>query len=305
MVHYSIEPANDKPIETIRAFLKDLPEPPVALTTCVSGKGTLVRFIDMPKMNADDLRKSFALEADKYFPFPRDEIYHDCFILDKAERDNKMAVMVAAAKKELIGQRLTLFKELESQADYIVLDSIAIANAFHVLAADNEPGTLPSSQQAVAILDIGQRVSNLIILAGRQPRFCRDIFIGGHELTGSISNGFAISLGEAERLKLQPKSKQAEILKFTDSVMMNLVSELRLSFDYFITEKNIPIARLLLTGGGSLMEGLPEAFARALEIDVQPWNILRALNLPEDQLAEEVNKISGKFAVAIGMALYH
>jgi len=305
LVHYAVEPTGNNPNEVVRSLLKNFPESPSTLTTSVSGKGTLVRYIDMPKMNAEDLRKSFALEADKYFPFPKDQIYHDCFILDKAERDSKMPVMVAAAKKELIDECLALFKEMECQPDYIILDSIAIANAFHILAAEDEPGAAPSSQQAVAILDIGERVSNLTILAARLPRFCRDIFIGGHELTLSISNGFGIGQAEAERLKMQPKGKQAEIMKFTDSVIMNLVSELRLSFDYFITEKNIPISRLLLTGGGSLMGGLPEAFARALEVDVQPWNILESLNLPEDIPPDEKVKISGTLGVAIGMALYH
>ncbi len=304
LIHYAVEPDVANPVEAIRSLLKNLPEPPISLTTSVSGKGTLVRYIDMPRMNADDLKKSFALEADKYFPFPKDQIYHDCFILDKGERDNKMPVMVAAAKKELVDQRVALFKDLELQPDYIVLDSIAMANAFHVLGETATAEDASSSPQATAILDIGQRVSNLTILAGRMPRFCRDIFIGGHEMTCSISNGFGISLEEAEKIKLKPGNKQAEILKFTDSIIMNLVSELRLSFDYFITEKNIPISRLWLTGGGSHLAGLPDVFGKALEVEVGQWDMLGQMRVAPEIAEDEIKKVAGTLGVATGMALY-
>src|SRR5262245_35953942 len=43
--------------------------------TAVCGKGTLIRYIDLPRMSLDELKKSFAFEADKYLPFPQDQIH--------------------------------------------------------------------------------------------------------------------------------------------------------------------------------------------------------------------------------------
>ena len=307
LIHWAIEPIpSGQEKQTVQDICKSLTEPPASITTAVYGKGTLVRYIDMPKMSPDDLRRSFAFEADKYFPFPKDQIYVDSFILDRAEKDNKMAVLVSAVKKDIVDQRIELFKQLELPLDRILLDSIALANVYHVLGSGEEAPaqTRAEDPEAVAILDIGERVSNLTILVDRLPRFCRDIFIGGHDLTCSISNGLGVGLPEAEKLKLDPQSKLPEVLKAADSTIMNLVSELRLSFDYFITEKNVPIGRLLLTGGSSLLEGLPGVFTKVLEVDCQNWNFLQALSLAESVAPDKIKPVAGQLGVAMGLALY-
>jgi len=294
----------------VQKLLAALPEPPAGLTTTVSGKGTLIRFIEMPKMSPTDLKKSFALEADKYFPFPKDQIYTDCFILEKGDRDAKMSVLVAAAKKELVDQRIALFKELESVPDAMILDALALANAVYRIGAVDSSAPkdgAESAQEAVAVLDIGDRISNLVVMVDGFPRFCRDIFIGGHELTLGISNGLGVSIEEAEKMKRQPQDKLPDILKAADSVIMNLVSELRLSFDYFITEKNISIASLFLTGGASALEGLPGLFTKYLEMEVRKWPLMQGVSL-SPAMAEETKadilKIADSLGVAVGLASY-
>src|SRR3989338_4003864 len=155
----------------------------------VSGKGTLIRYLDMPRMPLADLKKSIELEADKHFPFPKDQIYMDCFILDTQAKDNKMPVLVAAAKKDIIDQRMRLLTELGLQPDFITINAIAIANVFNVLQKDSknekDPGT---KANAFAVLDIGSSISSLIILKDNIPRFTRDIFIGGRDFNNRIAN---------------------------------------------------------------------------------------------------------------------
>ena len=74
--------------------------------TAVFGKGTIIRYIDMPRMPLSDLKKSFDIEADKYFPFSREQIYTDAYILDPKSKDKQMSVLVAAVKKDIINDRM-------------------------------------------------------------------------------------------------------------------------------------------------------------------------------------------------------
>jgi len=308
IINWACEPLKGTDVkQALQNALTKFPQAPSNIVTSVSGKGTLVRYIDLPKMTYDDLKRSFSLEADKYFPFPKEQIYTDCFILDKNEKDNKMAVMVAAAKKEVVDQRIELLKDLGLQTEHIVLDSIAVSNVINVLGVNIDPGQEPSNEphsNSTAILDIGKKVSTLSILAHNLPRFSRDVFIGGHDLTCAISNGMGITLEEAEALKRNPKEKSKEVLQATDSVIMNLVSELRLSFDYFITEKNIAVGNLLLTGGGSTLDGLPELFSKYLEMPVIKWNPLASENLIPAEAASDIEKNIDFLTVALGLALY-
>jgi type IV pilus assembly protein PilM len=152
---------------------------------------------------------------------------------------------------------------------------------------------------------MGDAVSNLSILINNLPRFTRDVFIGGREFTKQIANTFSVDLKEAERIKTNPEGKKQEILHACESTIMNIVQELRLSFDYFSSERSVEISHLLITGGSSLLEGLDEVFQKNLEIPVTRWNPLSHLEISESFLKDSRFKAEPyKMGVALGLALY-
>ncbi len=285
---------------TIRTMLDQLDKPCTSLYTSVFGKGTLIRYIDMPRMSIDDLRNSFAIEADKYFPFAQDQIYTDCYILDPDGKEAKMAVMAAAVKKELVDQRVKLLTELGIQPTFIGINPVALANIISVLGVEKEDPKL----SVVAILDMGGSISNLTIMIDKLPWFTRDIFLGGREFTKRISNTLEVDFDTAEQLKINPKERLEEVISACEAGISNMVRELRLSFDYFMTEKNKEIDILLLTGGGSMLEGIEDVFAKNLDIQVRRWNPLSLLKMSSKVSKEEVNKASSRLGVALGLALY-
>jgi len=303
---WTIEPIHNGDIKgTIKKIFDQLSDVPGSLYTSVFGKGTLIRYIDMPRMSLEDLKSSFAIEADKYFPFASDQIYTDCYILDGKDKEKvkekNMAVMAAAAKKDLIDRRIKLLKELELPVEFIGLNPIALANALHVLGFQ-EKGQ--EEESVISLLDMGESVSNLTIFIDKLPRFTRDIFIGGRDFTKSISNALGISFQDAEKLKRGPGKKKEEVIKACESPLMNMTQELRLSIDYFATENNREIQRLLLTGGTSLLDGIVSGFEKNLEIKVNLWNPLASVEIKEDTEKGEIEKISLKLGVALGLALY-
>ncbi len=303
----AIEPVeNSNTAATIKRLLDKSKIEVKSLNTAVFGKGTLIRYIDLPRMSLDELKKSFAFEADKYLPFPQDQIYTDCYILDPKGRDKKMSVLVAAAKKEVINERIQLLGQLGLQTNFISVNALAIANVFHAVglgpeAAPNDP---PEAKAAYALFDMGENVSNLIIFKENLPRFTRDIFIGGLELSKRISNCLGISMSEAKKLKSQPQTRKEEIGTACESVFNSLISEMRLSFDYFITEKNVLISRLYLTGGSSMFEGIVDIFAKGLDIPVEQWRPLKKMKFSSEISSEEVVRNESRLAVALGLSLY-
>jgi type IV pilus assembly protein PilM len=306
LIGWAIEPiAAGDAKEALRKVLGKLNQPTTKINTAVYGKGTLVRYLEMPKLGLEDLRKSFAFEVDKYFPFPKDQIFTDCHILNAREKENKILVLAAAAKKEMVTQRQGLLKELGLEADFITLNSLAISNLFPSSGPRNNAAgeAAVAKATAVAVVDIGEKISNLTIISNGEPRFTRDIFLGGEELTLAISHALAVDLKNAEELKCSPGDQKEEVAKAGESWVTNLSGEVRLSFDYFVTEKNIPVTEVLLTGGGALAEGLAEAFGKCLEMPVRLWdplaNIKVAEGLPVPELKKQVNRLS----VAIGLAL--
>ena len=307
ILNWAVEPMENADLETaVKKIAARLSLSSKAPYTAVSGKGTLIRYIDMPRMPREDLKKSFDLEADRYFPFAREQIYTDCYILNPETPQKQMSVLVAAAKKAIIDERMELLTRLGFISSFIGINPLAIANVFHafrkVIPKDTSSGAVQPTGWAV--LDMEEVGSTLLVLVDHLPRFNRDIFVGGKDLTKRISNLLGVSLAEARELRQEPHDRLAEILNICESVLMNLVSEVRFSFDYFTTEHNIPISKLFLSGGSSLLSGVLESFSKNLDIPVERWDPVQYFQLAPRISPEEIHKNAHQLGVALGLALY-
>ncbi|MDP2938775.1 MAG: type IV pilus assembly protein PilM [Candidatus Omnitrophota bacterium] len=277
------------------------------VNTSVSGQGVIIRYVVMPKMPLSDIKSSISLEADKYFPFPLEEVIMDCFILEDSPLENKVFVLIAAAKKELIEQRIALLLKLNLEPQIISTDSIAMANVFNVLGPKLNIDYALDSQgrvSSLAVLNIGATFSNLNIIKNNLPCFTRDIFIGGIDFTKKISNILGLDMKAAENLKLNgPDDEKQKILDACESVLNNLLTEIRLSFDYFETENNIPVSHLYLSGGGSYLKGLDETMRQGLGIEIDLWQPFLGLNVNPNLSTRDLKAQANKLSIAIGLAL--
>ncbi len=310
LVHWGIEPIEgNSAAAAVKKILEKFEIQTKSPATAVFGKGTLIRYIDLPRMSLEELKKSFAFESDKHLPFPQNQIFTDCFILDPHGKDKTMSVLVAASKKEIVNERIQLLSQLGLRPNTISINAIAIANVFHTLGLNGEDASLASASpeaksSAAAVLDMGENVSNLMVLKGHLPCFNRDIFIGGQELDKRIANVLGVNVADAKKIKLDPKDKQETVLGACESILSGLISEIRLSFDYFITEKNSPIAKLYLAGGNANVNGIVNLFAKSLDLPVELWNPILSLKVSPGLSMEELNKNASRLGVALGLALY-
>ena len=296
--NFKIEPFESA---TVSAVLKKLIDgvglSNQTLVVAVSGKGTLIRYVDVPKMSNDDLRKSLAYELDKYFPFDPSSIYYDCHIIDENLPDKKMAALVTAVKKDLVDERLRIFKQAGQELNKITTNAIATANAFGELAQPNE-----AASHAKGLLDIGGSLSNLMIIQNRSPRFTRDIYIGANDLTRQIANVLGVDAASAEALKISGERGE-EVLNACEDTIANLVGEVRLSLDYFITERNINVDELFVVGGGAKMNGLTAVLEKHLGIPVKVWQPLAGLKLSTTVAQTDIFNHAPQLGVALGLAL--
>ena len=269
-----------------------------ALVSSVFGKGTLIRYIDMPRMPLEDLRKSYVFELDKYFPFDPKNIYTDCSILDPDGKDKKMFVLLAAVKKEMVDERLKLFKDAGFELSRMTINSIAMANVFNRLGPQVKP-----SGKAKAVLDIGGSASCFMIFKDLNPRFARDIFVGGQELTKKIANAMGVDGAQAEEIKRQPGEKLPQVIEACEMPVNNLISEIRMSMDYFMTEKNVQVDELFLGGGGSLLTGIEGVFEKNLGLPVKIWNPLGSVHMNAPAASGDIQNYAAQFGVALGLGL--
>ncbi|HQL41279.1 MAG TPA: pilus assembly protein PilM, partial [Candidatus Omnitrophota bacterium] len=86
IMNWAVEPVHDRDVlSAVRNLLKKIDSESKNVFTGLAGQGTLIRFIRMPRMPVTQLKDSLLIESDKYFPFPSNEIYIDCQIIDDGQ----------------------------------------------------------------------------------------------------------------------------------------------------------------------------------------------------------------------------
>lgn len=243
----------------------------------VSGPSVIVRFITMPKMKDEELKSAINFEAEKFIPFNINDCIVDFQILKRDENTNKLDILLVAAKKEHIKERIKLVEEAGFLVHLVDVDSFAITNAF----TRNFPNLGP--EKTAAILNIGASSTNLSILRGGTMAFVRDVSIGSNDFN---------------------KDKLQEAADGTKATLTNLLDEVKLSFGYYENQSGKSIDEIYISGGASPLIGLDEAFQDAFGSKPSFWNPLGFLGISSaGSDANVIDKIKNSFAVSAGLVL--
>jgi type IV pilus assembly protein PilM len=197
-------------------------------------------------MSYEEIVKSMSFELERYIPFNKEEINFDFLILKKNKNTGKMLVLIAAAKKDLINSRISLCRELGYQLSHIDVCPLALANYFEFTSSVKD--------KVYAIVNLGASSSSVDIIEDGLLVLSRDIFIGGNDFTKKISEATNKNFKEAEEIKL--KSLNDVLLQSLEPIFNNLVKELKVSFDFYETQENRLIDKILVTGGSAHLKGM-------------------------------------------------
>jgi type IV pilus assembly protein PilM len=278
------------------------------VVTSVSGKSVIVRYLTMVQMSADDLQNAIRFEADKYIPFDVDEVVLDCQRLEDSAvgntgslSENEMRVLLVAVKRSLVDDHVALLQGIGLVPDIIDVDSFAIGNAFE-LRSMLSPG-VEQDDRSIALIDIGANKTNVNILQGTTSYFTREIYLGGDDFTTAVSKRLGVEAHQAELLKRDPGESFDQLRQAVLPAIEDLGNEIHLSFDYFENQFDREVDEVYLSGGGSLLPLLEEAFEKNFEKRTRTWDPTENLKVNSDTV--DVGRLkanSAQLAVAVGLA---
>jgi len=262
----------------------------------VAGSSVIVRFIELPRMNEDELRNAIIFEAEKYIPFSVNEVIVDHQLLIPHLGDNKMLVLLIAAKKDIINERLELVNQAGLSANILDVASLANINAFLTTAKRNK-------SEIAAIINIGAKATDISIICEEVLYFTRSIQVGGDDLTKSLMESPSLSYKDAEDLKINPKDKTAEVTEKTKAVLRTIVDEIRLSFSYYENQSGRNIEKVYLSGGAAKSNNICQIMKENLDIEAVLWDPT-AFMIPDPSADNQlVNSLKYQMGTAIGLAL--
>lgn len=268
----------------------------------VANQRVVVRQIDLPYMEDDELDSALRYQVQEYIPIPVDEAELDYQKLEEIVEDGDtrmLRILLVAADKSMVANHL----EAATSAGLRPIG--ADLNAFATLrAAVPDPESVAETQMLV---DIGAGVTNILIHDHGIPRFVRLLVLGGGDITQALRTELGVSFEEAERLKREQalEDRDDEATGIIDRGMREFVDEIRGSLDYYLTSASgAPVERVLLTGGGSKMAGIGRRLEDTLNVPVERARPLDHLQVSDsDYDHDALLAVEPLLATAIGLAL--
>jgi type IV pilus assembly protein PilM len=288
--------------QTVAALAQELRTKRKFIAVGLWGSSVIVKKISIPRMEEKVVGEQIRWEAEQYIPFDINEVNLAFKILKGLPQSNEtMDILIIAARQEQAFKYAEIVEAAGLQCSILDVGGFALANAFEM-----NYGILKG--QAIALLNIGASVTNLVIIESGEILFCRDIPVGGSTYTGEIQKALSVNAEEAESIKLGACTGQAApeevpiVLKATHEIYGD---EVRGSFDFFLnTNSNTSIQRCFVTGGGSRVPGLVEHLSQSLKIPTETLDPFASVGYnPKSLTPDYLADIRDFAAVSLGLGL--
>ena len=288
-------------VESIRSLVEGLKVKTKNVAVSISGHSVIIKKINVAAMTEIQLEESIKWEAEQYIPFDIEDVNLDFQILDEPSGPDQMAVLLVAAKKDMINDYTAVIEEAGLHPRVVDVDSFAIENAY------NLNYELPEDS-LVALVNIGAGVMNINILKGGTSAFTRDISIGGRQITEEIQKRLKMTYDEAEALKIkEPEAgtQNVEVEKIISGTAEQMATEVRRSLEFFAASSSGgEIKKVFLSGGCAKIKMLPGLIEERIGIPVEVFNSFAQVDFnPETFDPEYIRQIAPIAAVGVGLAL--
>ncbi|MGM0606959.1 MAG: type IV pilus assembly protein PilM [Candidatus Muiribacteriota bacterium] len=269
---------------------------------CLLAQNTIIRFIKMPIMKDDELKEAIKFEAEQYIPYSIDEVQISFFKLGEITEDEveQNYILLVCTPKEIMNTYQTTLKNSGVNLKVLDVDCFGVINSvMHMVDPDS----------ITAVVDIGASTTNIDIVRRGILDFHRNITIAGNNISNVIKDVLKLELSQAENIKKEEgrvaieESDRNEISDVINTIVEELASEIRRSFDFFKAQsREKQIDRIILTGGTAKLANIDVFLANELGIEVvqaEPYEAL-SVNVPN---AEQLEDYQQELTAALGLAL--
>ena len=273
------------------------------VVTGVSGHSVIIKNIVLPPMSQEELEESIDWHAEEHIPYDLADVSLDYQVTGTtADATN---VLIAACKRERIDNIKQAIQLAGKQPVVIDVDTFALQNCYEV-------NYQPSESEVVTLLNIGASTMNVNLVKGTRSLFSRDITVGGSQFTDVLQRNLGLSFQQAEAVKRGVMDAAEGIEEKAIEPLMNNVTEIvaieiQKTFDFYraTTEDNeMVVQKILISGGGSKLNGFAEDLSRRLELPVEVLDPFRNIKVDTRKFDPDyLNEIMPEMAVAVGLAV--
>lgn len=303
----NLEP--DKMAEAIKNLLEQANVTAKDVVFSISSATSLIFILNIPKIDERGLAGVVKSEARRYIPIPLSEVSLDWWVipekeiyadeessLSKLNKASDVDILVAAIRNEVVDR----YNKVNLSIGNFNTPSYEI-ETFSAIRASFKHELTP-----VMLLDFGASGTRISIIEHGVVRKFHSINRGSAYLTSSLKKSLQIEFDVAEKIKREvglnhthPNKQAFEIISTGVNYIFSEIKNVLFDFE---REYNKPVSKMILTGGGSLLDQLKEQIESKYNITTTYADPFSKVVSP-DFLEGILENAGPEFVVAVGLAL--
>ncbi|HSW31866.1 MAG TPA: type IV pilus assembly protein PilM [Longimicrobiales bacterium] len=251
--------------ETVRGLFEQLGIKNAEVVTAIGGHDVIIKKIQMDRMKESDAREVIRWEAEQHVPFDIKSVELDFQILNPHGEGMQMEVLLVAAKRELVDNKVGLLQDAGINPIIIDVDAFALHNAF----LHNYP---EAQEGIIALVNVGHETTNVNILESGIPILTRDIPFGSRRIREDLQRERGLTAEQAEDV-VQARETVDDLERFVDASADEIAVGIERASAFLMTrEDGETLGKIYLCGGGARVPGMVESLGRRMNVETRLVN---------------------------------
>lgn len=287
-----------------------------SVTIGVSNQKVVVRLLDFPHMEPDDLQGAISFEAQDHIPMPLDEAVLDYVVLGpREERSDVDRVLVVAAQREMISRYTSAVRTGGLRPSGVDVKALSLTRS-------TLPDTFFGEEGAVLLLDVGAEITNLVVADFGNPVLTRFVPVGLGDFVAAVAELTGLPDDEAEKQALDSRVMLGEeedvaqsdsfdpalafdVRRGLESAGQALADEVQRSIEHHRSQEVArEVSTVLVSGEAALIPGLDRYLGELLNVPTGRANPVEKLSANRSNISDEqLTAMEPVLAVALGLAM--
>jgi len=263
----------------------------------VGGHDVFIKKIEVGATRKSEIDEAVLWEAEKRIPFDLQGVHVDYHVLDFLPEGRGAAILLVAAKRELVESRAALLAGAGASPSRLDVEALALHNAF----CHNYPG---AQDGIVALANVGHQVTNVNVVEDGAPVAVVDLPWGSRSIEAAVGRECGVPEDQAEQLvcgRARPVATDRCVREVAEQVAAGIE---RAAAPLVARGSLAGLGRVFLSGGGAGVPGLAEGVAQRLRAETRVANPFERVRVrPSAAGASWFSKVPAMLMLPLGLAL--
>jgi len=271
------------------------------VVVALSGTAALLKTMLIPSEPGMPIEEAVEAEASQLLPFPVEEarLTHRRIGRREVDGDVMDEFLVIAVRRKPLSELVDLFRHLDYEPKIVDVNFLALESAFELSGMERE-------EETAALVDIGAAETLVHVVRDGRTLLTRVIPFGAAAVTDSLAEKLSVTRAEAEAIKVgaRPAPSPRLAVEAVRGEAERMARELGRTLQLV---RQLPpdgrMDRVVLSGGGANLEGLPAFLAASLDLPVEVVQPFQHVEVAADTFdASYVESLAPIAAIGAGLA---